>query len=167
MSHVPVWVYVLFFVLLNIGIKRCNTRITTIERIAIIPTFFTLMSVYSINSIFGFTPTVLILWFAFVVVGSYIGYLHVSNRVIRADKTKRLIEIPGDMSMLILLMLIFSIEFFIHYAVEAKMYVAQLPEFKTISVILSGIIVGISAGRNVNYFIKYNQAISIELFETR
>lgn len=167
MSHVPVWVYVVFFILLNLGIKRCYTRVSAIERIAIVPVAFILLSLHSTIAFFGFSITVISLWLLAGITGVFLGYLHVKNRIIRADKNKKLIEIPGDISMLIMLMSIFSIEFFIHYAFDARLAIIQVDAFKNIAIFLSGLIVGVSAGRNLNYLLKYNQASSVELDETK
>lgn len=167
MSHVPVWVYVVFFVLLNLGIKRCYTRVSAIERIAIVPVIFILLSLHSTISFFNFSIVVISLWLLAGVIGALLGYLHIKNRIIRADKNKKLIEIPGDISMLIMLMSIFSIEFFIHYAFDARLAITQVDIFKNIAIFLSGFVVGISVGRNLNYFLKYSQASSVELIETK
>jgi hypothetical protein len=167
MSHVPVWVYVVFFVLLNLGIKRCYTRVTTVERIAIVPVLFIFLSLHSTVSLFSLSMIGLLLWLLAGLTGSLLGHLHVRNRIIRADKNKRLIEIPGDISMLIMLMSIFAIEFFIHYAFDAHWAISQVDMFKNMAVILSGFIVGISIGRNSTYFLKYKKAATVELFATK
>ena len=167
MSHVPVWVYVVFFVLLNLGIKRCYTRVSAIERIAIVPVIFILLSLHSTILYFDFSITVISLWFVAGITGSLLGYLHVNNRIIRADKNNKLIEIPGDISMLIMLMSIFSIEFFIHHAFDARLAITQVAIFKNTAIFLNGLVVGTSVGRNLNYFLKYNNAASVELIKTK
>ncbi len=101
--------------------------------------------------------------FLAMVLGAVLGYLHVRKRNIRSDKNRRLIEIPGDASVLIILMLMFFIEFFIHYAFEAHLAITRLDFFKMLSVILSGTVSGISIGRNTTYFIKYRKSESIKL----
>lgn len=163
MSHVPTWVYVLFFVLLYLGIKRCFTRVMSVERIAIVPAIFIFLSLRSTISLFHFSLTGFLLLILGAVIGALIGHSHVRNRLIRADKNKYLIEIPGDISMLIMVMSIFLIEFFIHYAFDAHWAVAQIGLFKNLVVILSGIVVGISVGRNLTYFLKYQKAASTDL----
>ncbi|OGT47715.1 MAG: hypothetical protein A3F17_04115 [Gammaproteobacteria bacterium RIFCSPHIGHO2_12_FULL_41_15] len=167
MSYVPTWVYILFFVLLYLGIKRCYTRVVRIERIAIFPAIFIFLSLRSTVSLFHFSLIGFLLLLLGGIIGALFGYLHVRNCVVRADKQKHLIEIPGDISMLIMVMSIFAIEFFIHYAFDAHWAIAQIDVFKNAVVILSGIVVGISIGRSITYFLKYQQAESIDLIETK
>lgn len=167
MSHVPTWVYILFFILLYLGIKRCYTRVVTIERIAIVPAVFIFLSLRSTVSLFHFSLLGFLLLLLGGIIGSLLGHLHVRKRVVRADKQKHLIEIPGDISMLIMVMSIFAIEFFIHYAFDAHWAIAQIDVFKNAAVILSGIVVGISTGRSITYFLKYQQAESVDLIATK
>lgn len=161
MSNVPTWVYVVFFVLLYLGIKRCYTRVITVERIAIVPAVFILLSLRSTASLFHFSLVGFLLLFLGGIIGGLLGHLHVRNRVIRADRQKHLIEIPGDISMLIMVMFIFVIEFFIHYAFDANWEIVKIDLFKNAAVILSGVVVGISVGRNITYFLKYQKAESV------
>lgn len=166
MLNVPIWVYILFFVLLYIGIKRCFTRVVSVERIFIIPMVFTFISIRSTVSLFNFSlSSILILLFSSFA-GSLLGYLHIRKSNIRADKEKHLIEIPGNISMLVMVMSIFMIEFFIHYAFEANWPIAQLSFAKYFAVCLSGLVVGVSIGRNITYFFKYKSAKSIDLVLT-
>lgn len=167
MSYVPTWVYILFFILLYLGIRRCYTRIVTVERIALVPAVFIFLSLRSTVSLFHFSFIGFLLLLMGGIIGALFGHWYVRNCTIRADKQKHLIEIPGSISMLIMVMSIFSIEFFIHYAVDAHWAIAQNDLFKNSAVILSGLIVGISVGRSITYFLKYQQAESVDLIATK
>jgi hypothetical protein len=166
MNNVPTWVYMLFFLLLYIGIKRCYTRVISVNRIIVVPIVFIFLSIRNTITLFDFS------WIGFFLLvfggcaGALLGCFQAKNRVIRSDKVKRLIEIPGDISMLLMVMLVFFIEFIIHYAVDAHWMIAQYGAFKNVAVILSGIVVGISAGRSATYFYKYKYSESVDLSET-
>lgn len=165
MSHVPTWVYILFFALLYLGIKGCYTRVMTVKRLVIFPVVFIFFSLHSTILLFHFFLTGLLLLFLGGVVGGLLGYLRVRHRVIRADKQKFLIEIPGDIFILAMIIFIFAIEFFIHYAFTAHWAIAQVNLFKNCAAILTGLVAGISIGRNATYFFKYQQAESVDLVE--
>src|SRR3990167_6238814 len=118
-------------------------------------------------SLFHFSLVGFLLLLLGGVIGAILGHWHIRNRVIQADKQNNLIEIPGDISMLIMVLTIFAMEFFIHYAFDAHWAVAQIGLFKNVAVILSGLIVGISVGRSITYLLKYQQAESVDLKEKK
>lgn len=160
MNHIPTWVFVLFFVLVYLGIKRCYTRTLSLERLALIPVIFVVISLRSAFQLFGISA----LSFIFLLVGGLIGFLMgyylVRNSRVLADKEKRLIQVPGDISMLIMIITIFCIEFFIHYSIDAHWTIAASPLFKALAIILTGSVVGVSIGKNLTYFLKYRRAES-------
>jgi hypothetical protein len=163
MNHIPTWVFVLFFVLLYLGIKRCYTRTLSLERLALIPVIFIVIGLRSALQLFGVSVMGFILLLGGSLIGYLIGYYLVKNSRVLADKEKRLIQVPGDISMLIMVMTIFCIEFFIHYSIEAHWTIAHSPLFKALAMILTGSVVGVSMGKNVTYFLKYRQAESTNL----
>lgn len=163
LSHVPTWVFILFFVLLYLGIKRCYTRILSLGRLAIIPAVFVVIGLRNTLQLFGLTSSGILAWAVGVAIGVLLGYLLVKNSLIKADKSKRLIQIPGDITMLIMVMLIFFVEFFVHYAVADHWALADQLLFKPLAVMLSGLVAGVSIGKNSGYFLKYRHAESVPL----
>lgn len=163
MNHVPTWVFVLFFVLLYLGIKRCYTRTLSLERLALIPAIFIVIGLRGALQLFGFSVIGFILLLAGGLIGFLIGHYLVKYSRVLADKEKRFIQVPGDISMLIMVMTIFCIEFFIHYSMEAHWVIAHPSLFKAFAMILTGSVIGISVGKNMTYFLKYCQAESISL----
>jgi len=163
MHQVPTWVFILFFVLVWLGYKRCFTRTIRLERLFLMPAIFVFMNLNGVISLFQFTAGVLILYLLGLAGGAVSGHFQVRNRIIRADRVKRLIEVPGDLAMLFLVIGIFIIEFFIHYAVEANWSISTNSAFPFIAIMASGLISGISVGRNSTYFYKFLNATSTAL----
>lgn len=163
MFHIPVWVCFLFLFLPYIGIKRCYTRVISLDRLAIIPAVFICLGLYSILQMFGISISVFVLLILGMALSFLIAYRWVRKVVIVADKKNRLIQVPGDISLLVMLMMIFFIEFFIHYAVDAHWAIADSIWFQPWAVLVTGFVVGISAGKNVTYFLKYLKADSVNL----
>ena len=119
MSSVPTWVYILFIVLVYLGIKRCYTRVFHIKRLLIVPVIFIFISLRGAFGLFSFNEIFVLYLLVGCLVGLFIGHLQVRNKIIKADKSRQLIQTPGDITMLIMLLVIFGIEFFIHYAIDA------------------------------------------------
>lgn len=163
MAYIPAWVYVLFFLLLYIGIKRCYTRVISLGRLALIPAFFIFFGLHSTLQMFGISASVLSLLILGAGGGLLIGHYWVRKNPIVADKQNRLIQIPGDVSLLIMLLMIFSIEFFIHYSMDVHLVVVNSAWFKPFAILATGFVAGISIGMNVAYFLKYLRSTSVNL----
>jgi hypothetical protein len=103
------------------------------------------------------------LWVVGCVMGIFLGYQHVKNRSIKADHNQQLIELPGDWSMLCLIIVIFGFEFFVHYSIAAQWAMASTQLFKSLCLIILGVIAGMSVGRTLNYFYKYRTSVSESL----
>lgn len=163
MFGIPTWVIVLFFVLFYIGINRCFTRVMPLKKIAIIPIVFIIFGLKSTKELFGLNEMTLLYLFMGCLLGGYFGYLQVKNKIIVADKEKYLIQIPGDFSLFISLMLVFIVEFAIHYSIDAHAAIAELPTFKFIAVVISGSVIGLTLGRTATYLYQFFTAIHADL----
>jgi hypothetical protein len=122
---------------------------------------------HAIYALFDLTIfTLLILGFG-TIVGIGLGFLHIKNRVIRADHDKKLISVPGDWTMLVLIFVIFVFEFFIHYSIEANLVISHKPFFEPMAIFILGIISGMTIARNFSYFLKYKHPPNEKLTETK
>lgn len=160
---IPNYVYVLFFILLYMGVNRCFPRVIKVQRLFIAPLFFILLSIRGMVNLFDIAPTDIFNWLAGCTLGAVLGYLHVSNRQVQADHDRQLIKLPGDWSMLILILSIFLFEFFIHYSIDANWPISANSYFKMSSILILGVIAGMSSGRAANYFYKYKASSSTTL----
>ena len=163
MLHVPVWVYVLFFVLLYVGIKRCFPRVTSVRWLVILPALFIFFNFRGIFSFFPLASSNIFYWIIGIFLGAWLGYAQIRNCIIKADRKKQLIEIPGDVTMLVLIMGIFFLEFFINFAIAAHFAIVTFPIFRIIVITASGIMVGYFTGRSGTYFYKYFNVVSCDL----
>lgn len=100
-------------------------------------------------------------------IGIYLGYLHVRKTTLRADKKKNLVELPGDWTILILIMLIFAVQFAIHYILDSDPLLEQSHLTMGVIMIISGATTGLVVGRNLAYLHKYNQATHHDLHLTK
>lgn len=162
MSHVPTYVYVLLAVLLWMGIARCFPRTIRVERLFIMPI---LMATLGLRGFLGLFPlpgaadlaTALI----GVTVGLFIGWHHVRRWNVRIDKPARSVELPGDIMMLVIILVTFGFEFVLHFGVEAHAGWALAEATAPLAAAVWGAFVGMSAGRNLNIAMRYRAAYSI------
>ncbi len=163
MFGIPTSVFILFFVLFYIGIKRCFTRVMPLKRLAVMPVIFIIMGAKSINSLFALNFENAVFLFMGCLMGLSLGYLQVKNKMILADKLKFLIQIPGDISLFVSLMFVFFFEFIIHYAIDAHLAVAKTTAFVSMAIFISGGVIGLTVGRNLVYFYQYVKASHVDL----
>ncbi|MDF2939721.1 MAG: hypothetical protein K0R66_363 [Gammaproteobacteria bacterium] len=155
-SYIPIWVYPLFLFLLYIGIKQCYARSMKVQRLFILPAIFILMSLNNLDGSPELTWLSGPCWAAAIALGIYLGYLHKRNAKITVDRDQAIISIPGDWSMLLLLLLIFVVEFAVN-AVEAT-GTSSSSWFGPTALAISGLVTGMSIGRNGTYLYRYFKA---------
>ncbi|MCA7885784.1 hypothetical protein [Burkholderia contaminans] len=133
--HLKPYVYVMFCVLLYIGIKRCFPREVPAVRPLISPVAFGVLGIASLNGLFphaGVDANAIAL--ATVLGGAALGWLHAS--------------------LLVTLMLTFVAETGIHYAVAVHAPWAATGGFVMVSFAVWGVLVGMTLGRAVNVVVR-------------
>ena len=91
---IPNWVYILFVVLVYLGIKRCYPRVFHIKRLLIVPAIFIFISLNGTFNLFSFDEMVVIYMLLGWIIGLLVGHFQVRKRIIKADKSKNLIQTP-------------------------------------------------------------------------
>ena len=162
MSHIPPYVYVLFLVLLWMGIARSFPRTIRVERLLIMPA---LMAILGVRSFFALFPAPggpdLLAALAGAAVGLAIGYRHVERWETGVDRTARTISLPGDVMMLVVILATFAFEFALHYGVESHANWAAGFGFSLVAAAIWCLFVGMSAGRNLNLALRFFRSEAI------
>ena len=108
MSHIPTYVYILFLVLLWMGVSRCYPRTIRVERLLILPA---LMIVLGVRGFLGLFPAPTFVDLAAALAGGAIGlamgWRHAGRWPIRIDRSAQTIAIPGDVMMLAIILGVF------------------------------------------------------------
>ncbi|KAG8150175.1 hypothetical protein [Burkholderia catarinensis] len=151
------YVYVMFCVLLYIGIKRCFPREVPAARPLISPVALGMLGIVSMNGLFphaGIDANAIAL--AAVLGGAALGWLHASRwrLAYRAEPSGLRVRVPGDASLLVTLMLTFVAETGIHYAVAVHAPWAATNGFVMLSFSVWGVLVGMTLGRAVNVVVR-------------
>jgi protein-S-isoprenylcysteine O-methyltransferase Ste14 len=127
-----------------------------VGRLFAMPIIFILMSLNNLDGSPKMTWLAGFCWFLAIVFGIFLGYLHKRNANITVDRSKGIISIPGDLSMLLLIMVVFAVEFAIN-AVEAF---GSSPNwwFGPLALGVSGLATGMALGRNGTFIYRYFNA---------
>lgn len=163
MTQIPNWVYFLFLALLYMGYKNCFKRVIKTKMLILIPALFIWLSVKDLFKTSEIVPTHVVYYITGGLIGIYLGYLHARKTQVRADKHQQLIELPGDWTVLILVMVIFAVQFVIGYLLAIDPQINESAKSMAAIYIISGITTGIVAGRNLTYFYKFNNAHHVHL----
>lgn len=106
-SHTPIWVIALFFVLLAFGLMQTRTR--TVSRIPalLLPVGMIVLSLAGIKSSFGLTTIPLAAWGLAMAVATVVGYAFFRDKRINREATGGKFFIPGSWVPLAVMMAIF------------------------------------------------------------
>lgn len=153
MQHLPAYVYVLFCVLVYIGMKRCFAREVRPVRPILFPILFVGLGMSSLGHLF---PRAGLDAYAAALTalagGATAGWFHARRWRLQFRKGPGglLVRLPGDVSLLVTLLLTFIAETFIHYAIATERPLAATDSFAVLSFALWGLLVGMPLGRAIN-----------------
>lgn len=148
------WVYVLFVILVKIGINATKPNIVTVQRLIVLPIVFIAWSIYNLyqNVSLGF-PSLIVWWALSLGLGIYLGFKAVSSWKIHSDRQKKTITIPGNYSTIVLIFAIFILNFFWGYFYAT---LASVPYWIYLAdTISTTLIKGVFVGRGASFLKKY------------
>ncbi|ACR31199.1 hypothetical protein [Burkholderia glumae] len=168
MPHFPTYIYVLFCVLVYIGVKRCFAREVRPWRPILFPAVFVGLGLSSLHHLFPRAGAdAYMAGLAMLACGAAGGWIHASRWHLRfrTEPEGMLVRLPGDGSLLVTLLLTFVAETFIHYAIATSRPWAATGAFAALSFAVWGGLVGMPLGRAVNVLtrcIRHANGVSVE-----
>jgi len=160
MSHVPLYAYALFLILLRVGISRCFPRTIRVERLLTMPILMLALGIHGFFSLFSSpNATDLLAGACGLALGSVVGYLHARGWNIVVDGAKRRISVPGDVLMLAVILATFVFEFALHYAIESNTVPATTPLLPPLAAAVWALFLGMTAGRNFSLASRFRRTL--------
>ena len=145
----PTWVFVLFFVLLALGVRQMRTFRASLTRIAILPVAMKMLAVFGVVSAFGGSSVALVAWIAAASVAAFIVLRRPLPASTRFDATTRTFEVTGSIVPLALMMGIFFTKYVVAVQLAMHPYLAHQTDFATAVGAIYGAFSGIFAARGV------------------
>jgi len=147
LANTPKWVFVLFFVLLALGLSQMRTQIKSRKRVLILPFVLLILSLAGVTSAFGISAMPIAAW----VVG-YIALAGLMGKGLAAtgssyDSITKKFTVAGSPIPLILMMGIFFLKYFVGASMAMKTGFAADVSFPIIISLLYGVFSGAFAGR--------------------
>lgn len=150
--NTPWWVYVLFVILMIIGLKATKPRAVPFHRIILLPGIFTIWNIAWLADRLQGHLFLFIFWVIGLIIGAFIGWQTVLSWKVHFDPHRKLISLPGTWTTLIFIFLVFAVRYFFVYNYETHPEVA--PHLFTADATISGVITGIFIGRSLEIYRK-------------
>lgn len=161
MFHIPTQVYILFCVLVYLGVRRCFPRSVRPERTLVWPLAFVVLGATGLHRLFPDAhPAAEALALAAIVLSAGIGWLHASRWRLQFENTRAGLQVrlPGDPTLLVTLLLSFFIKFAQHYALAVHADWSTTNTFEFLSFAAWGLLAGMPIGRSMNVLVRAARA---------
>ena len=158
LSNTPIWVFVLFFVLLVFGLMQTRTR--TVQKIPalLLPAGMIALSIAGISSSFGLTPVPLASWATALAIAAFVGYALFRDKRVEYDATAQRFFVPGSWVPLAVIMAIFFAKYVYAVMHAFSAAVISTPLFIVALSAVYGLLSGYFAARALN-LIKQAQKV--------
>ena len=150
LSHTPIWVYALFFVLLAFGLMQTRTRTVGKILALLLPVGMIALSLGGINSSFGLTTIPLVAWGMAVAIATAVGYFFFRDKRIHYVAADGKFFIPGSWVPLVVMMAIFFAKYVYAVMHASNAEVIATPIFIGTLSAVYGLLSGYFASRAVN-----------------
>lgn len=147
LSSTPKWVFVLFAVLLWLGLQQMLPRRVGLNRATLLPLAMTGLSLYGVASAFGDQPIALLAWLVGAAVAFFTALQVQSNTGIHYDATNRRFQMPGSVVPLALFMGIFITKYAVGISIGMQASLAHDVNFALAASSLYGAFSGIFLAR--------------------
>jgi len=146
-TRTPIWVFVLFFVLIIIGLLQLKDRNISLQRVAILPVMMVFLSFYGVISVFGLNIKTSLLWLIGLIIATLLNLSLNLPRNSIYDKELKTFFIKGSSIPFILIMIIFFIKYFVGVIVSRQLPILNEIYFIYGISFIYGILSGFFLGR--------------------
>jgi hypothetical protein len=149
LGPIPVYVPILFIVLVAIGISRCFPRKMRISRLIFTILLLLFAAVVGLTSTVS-TPDPVNIACGIVGggLGLFLGWHHVRRWTLQIDRAAGTILVPGDPLILIIFMSVFAFKFAVNYGIAVRADWVVSPYVAPIVTIVWCLFFGMTLGRN-------------------
>jgi len=147
LSHIPRWVFALFFGLLYLGYTQTKTRAVSVTRLVIIPLAMLGLSFSGVWNTFGSSILALGCWFGAYALGTATAISWVSVKEVEYSTETRQFTLPGSWLPASLMMAIFFTKFIVGMNLVQHPELLEQTRFIAIAGMAYGVFSGIFLGR--------------------
>ena len=156
LKHTPIWVYILFGVLLARGLSATSEKKVPYEQIFILPSILFVLSLYSMFKNFNINNLSLLFWLGGTFFGTALGFLHFKSLKVKYNKESNSFIIPGTITTLLLILLIFASKYYFSYQIAIDPKLLEQKDFEFLMLSVTGCMSGCFIGR-LAYCLRINK----------
>ena len=162
-SNTPVWVFLIFGVLVVLGFLQAKTREVSVKAVFVLPMAMILFSLFGVYSVFGMSVAVIGLWGLGLAVMTLIGLkLGFPKSVTYSQERDKLI-IVGSWTPLLFMMAIFFTRYFVGFATARELPIIHEMYFALAIALAYGAFTGVFLSRSLVMFKAYKQAACLRI----
>lgn len=146
LEHTPWWVFAILLAIALLGFRTLETRVVTLQQLAVAPAIFAVWAVYSLVRYFGLEPFWIFVFVAAVAIGSAIGWL-LSRRGEVLNVGNGQVKISGSPINLLVVAILFIFKYLLGLWMARVPGADQSFEFLFLDAAVTGVAIGIFLGR--------------------
>jgi len=160
-TNTPWWVFVLFALLVMLGVQALSRRTMPLRRAFITPAVFIAWGLVGLALALRVTAAVIPAWALAAVAGGVLAWISVRLDGLAVDRDRASVELPGSVLPLIRNMVIFAAKYAL--AVAMAMQPALRPELLPWDMAVSGAAFGYFVGWTLRFALSYRRAAALVL----
>jgi len=146
-ASTPWWVYLVFGMLIRAGWLATKPNVITLRNLYFYPIMLFAFSVVAVFATMTVNATMIMLWLMAAFLGSGLGWLQFRMQKIVAIKNEKKLHIPGTWSLLIIILVLFTLKHYFNFQLSINTESIQQPNVMASVIFLYGLFTGIFAGR--------------------
>lgn len=163
----PLWVWLLFAFLLYRSVLALSMRTVRLTNLFILPIVFFVLAINGLIQSPHTTFCTTCVWGMALLAGVVVAWFMNRSLRIRVDKAHHLLELPGTISVLIMILCIFAAKYYFGYMSAVNPELASTAPFVYAKLTVYGLISGLTIGKMLRYLDKYRRSESVNLSGNR
>ncbi len=151
-KHTPVWVFIVFFTLLSLGLLQTKERDVNVNTVFLLPLAMIIFSLFGVYSVFGLSFLPISLWLLGLILTFVIGLKLAYPKHVSFSQKDRKLHIPGSKTPLIFMMTIFFTKYFVGFAYARNLPIVDEFMFLVILCLSYGVFSGVFLSRSIVMF---------------
>ncbi|CAJ0787015.1 hypothetical protein LMG19083_01517 [Ralstonia psammae] len=146
-SHTPTWVFVVFAVLIAIGVRQMQPRIVSRRRLIVLPLVVAAYSLYGVSTASHGSPLALTMWMVAVLVAFLLTYMSPPNGAV--SETASTVRVPGSWVPMVVIVGLFTARYAYNVMLAIHPEVSHSASFMALFSALFGFLGGLLLSRSV------------------
>ena len=146
-SHTPAWVFVVFAVLIGIGVRQLQPRVVSRRRLIVLPLVVAAYSLHGVSTASHGSPLALTMWLVAVLVAFLLTYMSPPDGAV--SETADTVRVPGSWVPMVVIVGLFAARYVYNVMLAMHPDVSHSGSFMALFSALFGFLGGLLLSRSV------------------